>query len=60
MCASLVIYGPGHNSFTKDENGNDIMVYHVRTEEALEGEKDVNSKELQVLVLYRFTGFIWG
>jgi len=24
------IYGPGHNSFTKDEEGNDIMVYHAR------------------------------
>ncbi len=22
--------GPGHNSFTKDENGNDILVYHAR------------------------------
>ncbi|MCF0127925.1 MAG: family 43 glycosylhydrolase, partial [Pseudobutyrivibrio sp.] len=25
-------YGPGHNSFTKDENGNDIIVYHARDE----------------------------
>ena len=24
------IYGPGHNSFVKDENGNDIMIYHAR------------------------------
>ncbi|MFU2082930.1 family 43 glycosylhydrolase [Gallibacterium anatis] len=23
-------YGPGHNSFTKDSNGNDILVYHSR------------------------------
>lgn len=23
-------YGPGHNSFTKDSNGNDILVYHAR------------------------------
>ncbi len=22
--------GPGHNSFTKDENGNDVLVYHAR------------------------------
>lgn len=29
--ASLGIYGPGHNSFTKDEAGNDILVYHART-----------------------------
>lgn len=31
------VYGPGHNSFTKDENGNDIMVYHARTESKIEG-----------------------
>ncbi len=26
-------YGPGHNSFTVDEEGNPIFVYHARTEE---------------------------
>ena len=26
-------YGPGHNSFTKDEFGNDVIVYHARDEE---------------------------
>ncbi len=31
------IYGPGHNSFTVDENGNDLLVYHAR-----------NYKELKV------------
>ena len=25
------IYGPGHNSFAKDDAGRDIMVYHART-----------------------------
>lgn len=30
-------YGPGHNSFTKDENGNDIFVYHARSRECYEG-----------------------
>lgn len=25
------IFGPGHNSFTKDADGNDILVYHART-----------------------------
>ncbi len=34
---SLGIYGPGHNSFTVDEEGNDIMVYHARTEAEIEG-----------------------
>lgn len=31
------IFGPGHNSFTVDEEGNDICVYHARTEEGIEG-----------------------
>lgn len=26
-------FGPGHNSFTTDSDGNDIMVYHARMEE---------------------------
>lgn len=32
------IYGPGHNSFTVDEDGNDIMVYHARTESVIVGD----------------------
>ena len=24
-------YGPGHNSFTTDEQGNDVLVYHARS-----------------------------
>lgn len=36
-CEERKIYGPGHNSFTVDENGNDIMVYHARTEAKIEG-----------------------
>lgn len=31
------VYGPGHNSFTVDGKGNDIMVYHARTEEKIKG-----------------------
>lgn len=31
------IFGPGHNSFTKDEEGNDIMVYHARREAEITG-----------------------
>lgn len=26
-------FGPGHNSFTYDEDGNEVMVYHARQEE---------------------------
>lgn len=31
-------YGPGHNSFTVDENGNDIFVYHARSQECYENK----------------------
>lgn len=34
---ALGIYGPGHNCFTVDENGNSIMVFHARTETKIEG-----------------------
>lgn len=33
----LGIYGPGHNCFTVDEEGKDIMVFHARTERELVG-----------------------
>lgn len=32
------IYGPGHNSFTKDDNGNDICVFHARTYSEIVGD----------------------
>ena len=32
------IYGPGHNSFTTDSEGNDILVYHARTEKEIVGD----------------------
>ncbi len=31
-------YGPGHNSFTKDEEGNDMFVYHARSHECYVGK----------------------
>lgn len=31
-------YGPGHNSFVKDEIGRDFMVYHARSRECFEGK----------------------
>jgi GH43 family beta-xylosidase len=34
----LGIYGPGHNSFTKDEDGTDICVYHARSDEEIIGD----------------------
>lgn len=32
------VYGPGHNSFTVDEQGRDILVYHGRDYEAISGD----------------------
>ena len=31
-------YGPGHNSFTVDENGDYVFVYHARSQECFDGE----------------------
>ncbi len=31
-------YGPGHNSFVKDENGEWLFVYHSRSEKCFKGE----------------------
>lgn len=32
------IYGPGHNSFTVDENGDPLMIYHARDYEKAVGD----------------------
>ncbi|THV33412.1 glycoside hydrolase family 43 protein [Glycomyces buryatensis] len=32
------IYGPGHNAFTVDEDGADILVFHARSYEKIEGD----------------------
>ncbi len=32
------IYGPGHNSFTVDERGRDMLVFHARDYEKIEGD----------------------
>ncbi len=37
-CKETSVYGPGHNSFTVDEKGRDILVYHGRDYEKIEGD----------------------
>ncbi|WP_445192898.1 family 43 glycosylhydrolase [Sphingomonas sp. Tas61C01] len=32
------VYGPGHNSFTVDEHGRDVLVYHGRDYKAIKGD----------------------
>ncbi len=37
-CEKEGIFGPGHNSFTTDSQGNDVLVYHARTTKELAGD----------------------
>lgn len=48
--ADLEIYGPGHNSFTVDEDGNDIIVYHARTEAEIVGDPLYNPNRHAMLM----------
>lgn len=36
--AATSVYGPGHNSFTVDEQGHDVLVYHGRDYEKIDGD----------------------
>ena len=44
------IYGPGHNSFTTDEEGHTVMVYHARTEKEIEGNPLYNPNRHAMLM----------
>lgn len=44
------VFGPGHNSFTTDENGNIICVYHARTEEEIIGNPLYNPNRHAMLM----------
>ncbi len=47
---SIEVYGPGHNSFTVDEEGNDILVYHARKESEIEGDPLYNPNRHTMLM----------
>lgn len=47
---AIEIYGPGHNSFTVDEEGNDILVYHARKEKVIEGDPLYNPNRHTMLM----------
>lgn len=47
---SMGIYGPGHNSFTVDEEGNDVMIYHARTETEIVGDPLYNPNRHAMLM----------
>ncbi len=46
------LYGPGHNSFTTDAEGNDILVYHARTESVIEGDPLYNPNRHTMLMKF--------
>ncbi len=48
--ASRSVYGPGHNSFTVDEEGNDILVFHARTETEIVGDPLYNPNRHTMLM----------
>lgn len=50
------VYGPGHNSFTTDEEGNDILVYHARTETEISGDPLYNPNRHTMLMPVRWMG----
>jgi hypothetical protein len=52
------VYGPGHNSFTVDEQGRDIIVYHGRDYEKIEGDPlyDPNRHTRVQRIYYRADG----
>ncbi len=49
---TIGVYGPGHNSFTVDEEGNDIMVYHARTETEIVGDPLYNPNRHAMLMKF--------
>lgn len=48
------IYGPGHNSFTRDETGQDILVFHARTEPEIVGDPLYNPNRHAMLQKIRW------
>lgn len=53
------LYGPGHNSFTVDEQGRDVMVYHARTYDGIRTDDplyDPNRHAHYLYVTYDETG----
>ena len=52
------VYGPGHNSFTIDEQGRDVMVYHGRDYEKIAGDPlfDPNRHTRMQRIYYRADG----
>lgn len=52
------VYGPGHNSFTVDQQGRDILIYHARNYKEIKGDPlfDPNRHTRAQLIHYREDG----
>ena len=50
----LGIYGPGHNSFTVDEEGNPVLVFHARTEKEITGDPLYNPNRHAMLMRFEW------
>lgn len=50
------IYGPGHNSFTVDEHGRDMLVYHARDYAAIKGDPLFDPNRHTRVQPIRYTG----
>ena len=48
------IFGPGHNSFTVNEDGEDVLVYHARFEEEIKGDPLFNPNRHTCLMKFDF------
>lgn len=48
------IYGPGHNSFTVDNEGNPVLVFHARTEKEIVGDPLYNPNRHAMLQRINF------
>ena len=57
-CPETSVFGPGHNSFTTDEQGRDILVYHGRDYEKIVGDPlfDPNRHTRVQRIYYRGDG----
>jgi GH43 family beta-xylosidase len=57
-CPEHNVWGPGHNSFTVDEQGRDMLLFHARDYREIEGDplNDPNRSERLQYIHYRADG----
>ncbi|MCR5107319.1 MAG: family 43 glycosylhydrolase [Lachnospiraceae bacterium] len=48
------IFGPGHNSFTVDDDDQDVMIYHARTETKIVGDPLYNPNRHTMIMPVRY------